>query len=195
MYVSDKYQIQWWLPPRTGSRMTSEILLKLGFHSEWGHHTMFGESKHNVILNLRNPYSMVVSHYLGSMMFRKKSFGDFLKDKEWNFLIHNNKHLWDYIEALRERQLNLTKIIRYENFMNDLLSVDFIESNQDLLSNEIDKLKQGNTPWRSDYNTDLIKPYSEYYNEELADMVYQSKQKFFDFGGYSKDSWKTLSEK
>jgi hypothetical protein len=53
----------------------------------------------------------------------------------------------------------------------------------------------GKTPWRTDYEESLIKPYSDFYNEEIADMVYQSKKKFFDFGGYSKDSWKTLSEK
>jgi len=195
MYVSDKYQIQWWLPPRTGSRMTSEILLKLGFHNEWGHHIMFGESKHDVILNLRNPYSVVVSYYLGSMYSKSKTFKEYLNDKTINHLEKSNKHLMDYTEALRERQLKVKQIVRYENFINDLLSVDFIKENLDLIPEELEKLNMGKTPWRTNYEESLIKPYSDFYNEEIAEMVYHSKKKFFDFGEYSKDSWKILSEK
>lgn len=194
MYVSDKYEVQWWLPTRTGSRMTSEILLKLGFRQEWGHHTMFGESKHDVIINLRNPYSVVVSHYLGTIYSKQKNFEEYIKDKNINYLEKTPLHLMNHIEALRERKLKIKQIVRYENFVKDLLSVSFVKDNLNLFPEEYEKLILGNTPWRTTYEKSLIKPYSEFYNEELADIVYKSKKKFFDFGEYHKDSWKTLFE-
>jgi hypothetical protein len=30
------------------------------------------------------------------------------------------------------------------------------------------------------------------YNQELADIIYQNRKKFFEFGGYEKDSWKDM---
>ena len=54
MYISDKYQIQWWVPPRTASRMTRKFLEKLNFTGQWGHHTVYGDSRYDVYLNIRN---------------------------------------------------------------------------------------------------------------------------------------------
>jgi hypothetical protein len=37
-----------------------------------------------------------------------------------------------------------------------------------------------------------VKPYFEFYTQELADIVYTKKQSEFELGGYQRDSWKTL---
>jgi hypothetical protein len=37
-----------------------------------------------------------------------------------------------------------------------------------------------------------VKPYFEFYTQELADIVYTQKQSEFELGGYQRDSWKTL---
>lgn len=98
----------------------------------------------------------------------------------------------DYLGAFNDRKLNPKKIIRYENLIDDLMSVDIIQDNLELFDNEIKKLNEGVRPWRSNYEPALLKPYCEYFNEELADIVYENQKKFFDFGSYEKDSWKTL---
>ena len=103
-----------------------------------------------------------------------------------------NAHLLDYIQALKDRKLKLVKIIREENFINDMMSIEFIQTNQELLVDEIEELNKGITPWRKGYNPKMLKPYSEFYTQELADIVYQNRKKYFDFGGYDRDSWKTL---
>jgi len=192
MYVSDKYQIQWWLPPRTASRMTASFLRKLGFHQEWGHHTVFGESRNDVYLNIRNPYSLSISYYFLSHNLHNLNFDKFIQECKGNYGWMKNLHLMDYLEAFRDRKLTPKKVIRYENLEQDLLSLEIIQENIGLFENEIEKLKQGVSPWRTTYQPELLKPYCEYFNEELADIVYENQKKFFDFGSYEKDSWKTL---
>jgi hypothetical protein len=159
MWVSDKYQIQWWLPPRTASRMTASFLKKLEFHQEWGHHTVFGESRYDVYLNIRNPYSKLISYYfLGQEQNYNKTFEEFIKESKGDYFQMKNSHLLDYLEAFRDRKLEPKKIIRYETLIEDLLSVKIIKDNLELFEDEIKKLKQGVSPWRSNYKPELLKP-------------------------------------
>ena len=198
MWVSNKYQIQWWLPPRTASRMTAKLLTRLGFRQEFGHHTVFGESKHDVYLNIRNPYSLNISWYILTYPNHKLPFDEFLRNTkgDYNSMSKKSEHpsyLNDYIEALRDRNLTLKKVIRYENLIEDLLSVPIIGENQFFLQEELEELHQGTSFWRKEEQLPLYqKPYSEYYTQELADIVYENRKKFFDFGNYDKDSWKNL---
>jgi hypothetical protein len=192
MWVSEKYKIQWWLPPRTASRMTASFLQKLNFHQEWGHHTLFGESRYDVYLNIRNPYSLSTSYYFLTHKLHKLTFEEFIKKSKGNYEWVTNSHLLDYVKAFGVRKLSPAKIIRYENFEEDLMSVECIKSNQEILSEQITKLKQSTTPWRTDYKPEFLKPYSEFYTQELADIVYENRKKYFEFGGYDRDSWKTL---
>ena len=192
MYISDKYQIQWWVPPRTASRMTRKFLEKLNFTGQWGHHTVYGDSTYDVYLNIRNPYSIVASLFFLSREAEGLTFEQFVKKSKGEYLGFQNAHLLDYIQALKDRKLKLVKIIRQENFINDMMSIEFIQTNQELLVDEIEELNKGITPWRKGYNPKMLKPYSEFYTQELADIVYQNRKKYFDFGGYDRDYWKTL---
>lgn len=195
MYISDEYKVQWWLPPRTGSRMTKSILLKLDFEERWGHHTCFGDSTYDVYINIRNPYAITVSYYhLRQSDIRQRdnpeTFEEFVRKFKGEYLNFKNYHLLDYLQALKERKLQPTKIIRQEHLFEDLLSIDFIKNNQHRLETQIAYLEEGSTPWRKYYDST---PYNEYYTQELADIIYENRKKFFDFGRYDKDSWKTLS--
>lgn len=193
MWVSEKYKIQWWLPPRTASRMTASFLKKLNFHQEWGHHGVFGESKNDVYLNIRNPYSIAVSYYfLGNQQNYKETFEEFILKSKGDYSWMKNINTLDFLEALRDRKLEPKKVIRYENLVEDLLSLELIQENIILLDDEVKKLKEGVNPWRTDYKPEFLKPYSEFYTQELADIVYENRQKFFEFGGYNRDSWKTI---
>jgi hypothetical protein len=93
-----------------------------------------------------------------------------------------NPHLMDYLEAFRDRNLTPKKVIRYENLEQDLLSLEIIQENIELFKDEVEKLQQGVSPWRTTYNPELIKPYCEYFNEELSDIVYENQKKFFALG-------------
>ncbi len=198
MWVSNKYQMQWWLPPRTASRMTSNLLKRLGFRQEWGHHTVFGESRHDVYLNIRNPYATAISWYIFNYQQHGLPFEKYIRVSKGEYSTASSSdglfpHLIDYVEALRERNLTLKKVIRYENLVEDLLSVPIIGENQFFLQEELEELYQGTSLWRKDYHKDLYgKPYSEYYTQELSDIVYENRKKYFDFGNYDKDSWKNL---
>ena len=192
MYISDEFKVQWWLPPRTGSRMTQSFLLKLDFESKWGHHTCFGDSTYDVYINIRNPYAIAVSYYHLRHRDTPETFEEYVRKYKGEYVNFKNYHLMDYLQALKERKLQPTKIIRQENLLEDLLSIDFIKNNQHRLKPEIAHLEEGSFPWRKYYPKDL-KPYNEYYTQELADIIYENRKKFFDFGGYDKDSWKTLS--
>jgi len=198
MWVSNKYQIQWWLPPRTASRMTAKLLTRLGFRQEFGHHTVYGESKHDVYVNIRNPYSLNISWYILTYPNHNLPFDEFIRDTKGDYnlksknIVHNS-YLNDYIEALKDRNLTLKKVIRYENLIEDLLSVPIIGENQFFLQEELEELHQGTSFWRKEEQLPLYqKPYNEYYTQELADIVYENRKKFFDFGNYDKDSWKNL---
>lgn len=197
MWVSNKYQMQWWLPPRTASRMTSNLLKRLGFRQEWGHHTVFGESRHDVYLNIRNPYTICISWYIFTYQQHGLPFEDYVRFGKGDYTSAQNNtfhtHLLDYIEALKERNLTVKKIIRYENLVEDLLSVPIIGENQFFLQEELEELYQGTGFWRNENQKKFYdKPYSEYYTQELADIVYENRKKYFDFGNYEKDSWKNL---
>jgi hypothetical protein len=192
MYISDGYQIQWWVPPRTASRMTNKFLQRLNFRGQWGHHTVYGDSTYDVYLNIRNPYSIVASLFFLSRVANGLTFEEFVRKSKGEYLGFHNTHLLDYIQALKDRKLKLVKLIRVENLIDDLLSIDFIRENEELLVKEIEELNKGVGPWRKGYNPEMLKPYSEFYTQELADIVYQNRKKYFKFGGYDKDSWKTL---
>ena len=108
MYISDGYQIQWWVPPRTASRMTNKFLQRLNFRGQWGHHTVYGDSTYDVYLNIRNPYSIVASLFFLSRVANGLTFEEFVRKSKGEYLGFHNTHLLDYIQALKDRKLKLT---------------------------------------------------------------------------------------
>ena len=83
-------------------------------------------------------------------------------------------------------------LIRYESLFDDLMKISYIKENQLELREELSILDLGNAPWRKDRPKELVKPYFEFYTQELADIVYTQKQSEFELGGYHRDSWKKL---
>ena len=77
--------------------------------------------------------------------------------------------------------------IRMEFLLDDLNKLSFIKEEK---SEEFKKLLDDNiqvNKYRSDIFT---KPWQEYYDEELAECVYNSLKKDFNLFGYDKNSWK-----
>lgn len=198
MYYSEKYKSQWWLPPRTASRMVKKILLSLEFIEQDGHHTFSIKNRYwdlNVLI--RNPYSRAVSYWLlnNERNYNTNRFitfsdsvyklNDYLKDL----------HVGDFKNpstTLVSKKITNYNLIRYESLLEDLMNISYIKENQLELREELSILELGNSPWRKDRPKELIKPYHEFYTQELADIVYTQKQSDFELGGYHRDSWKTL---
>ena len=56
----------------------------------------------------------------------------------------------------------------------------------------IEELTEYKNGYKEQYTIDIQIPYSEYYTQELADIVWGKKQYEFEYWGYERDSWKTL---
>jgi len=197
MYFSENYKSQWWVPPRTGSRMLKKILDRLDFKSE-GHHEMtIKDPNWDLNILIRNPYSRAVSYWLNrnEKRYNTDNFMDFSES------IHNKQdylrdlHVSNFKDPSREiisKKIKYYTLIKYETLFEDILMVPYIKDNLHLLQQEISFFNLGHTPWRLDRPKELIRPYYEFYNQDLADIVYTQKQSEFELGGYHRDSWKTL---
>ena len=198
MYYSEKYKSQWWVPPRTASRMVRKILEQLDFIQEDGHHT-FSIKNHNWDLNvvIRNPYSRAVSYWLlnNEKQYNTDQFKTF-SESVYNLNDYlRDGHVGPFKNpstSLISNKIKNYNLIRYEFLFDDLVKIPYIEQNKFELQNELSMVSLGNIPWRKDRPKELIKPYHEFYTQELADIVYTRKQTEFELGGYHRDSWKTL---
>lgn len=196
MYVSKELDIEWWLPPRTASRMTKIIIEKLGFECVENHHYFNSNiSGRKIILNTRNPYSIVVSRY---KQFHKKiynynweNFNHFVK----TFVIwvqeDRNNQFYTYPEIFNSTNTKPFFKVRYEQYVDDLMSLDFIRNNQHLLSMELEKLYQGK--WTEGIEVDTSLPYHAFYDQETADIVWEMYNNIFIYDGYDRESWKTIT--
>ena len=123
------------------------------------------------------------------------SFEDYVIRNQGWFGNPENDYTMDFVDAIIKQNSSVKKLIRYENYRDDILSIDFIQENIHLLQEEMKDMNLGNQLWRQ--QTHLWHKrihYNQLYTQETADIVYELKKKFFEFGGYEKDSWKTLTE-
>ena len=197
MYYSPKYEAQWGLPPRTASRMTKEFLDKLGFNELFGHHVVVNvRNDWELIINTRNPYAVAASMWILIYKNRKKNNRPVPTFLEHTLELDRPTYSIppeigpSYYLQIFNRMPD--RVIRYENFAEDIMNVPFIKNNSSLLQNEIDKLHQGDVPWMDDYPEEVKRPYYEFYDQELANIVYRQRKLEFDNFGYDPNSWKTL---
>ena len=88
MYYSEKYKSQWWLPPRTASRMVKKFLDRLDFKS-LGHHSLtIVDPSWDLNLLVRNPYSIAVSYWYNrnERRYNSEMFTSFYKS------VQNREH-------------------------------------------------------------------------------------------------------
>ena len=198
MYYSEKYKSQWWLPPRTASRMVKKILERLEFIDHDGHHTLtIKDPNWDLNILIRNPYSRSVSYWL---LNNEKNYNTnkFVKFSDSIYKSHDyltditNKDFKNPSRVLHSQNITNYNLVRYESLFDDLMKISYIKENQLELREELSIFDLGNAPWRKDRPKELIKPYYQFYTQELADIVYTQKQSEFDLGNYHRDSWKTL---
>jgi hypothetical protein len=200
MYVNKELDIEWWLPPRTASRMTKIIIQKLGFEC-FEHHHYFDDniSGRKIIINVRNPYSIVVSRYkqfykkniTGSYTYEWENFNDFVKTFISWVRDGRSYQFYTYPEIFNSTNASPFFKVRYESYIDDLMSLDFIRNNQHLITDELNQLHQGK--WSENSLLDTTIPYNAYYDQESADMVYDLYNNIFIYDEYDRESWKTIT--
>ena len=131
----------------------------------------------------------ILRHQLRHLEQDRISFEEFVKNENEYYNIQGN-HLWNSVSRLKKLNGQVFTI-RVENLIDDLMRIPLIKKNYDLLIEELEYLDSTNT-YRNNYLIDLEKPYSEYYTEELANIVYEKKSEEFTTWKYDSDSWKTL---
>jgi len=198
MFFSEQYKVHWWGPPRIASRALSGIPKALNFtNNEDGHSLTIINPEWEVILPVRNPYSRAVSWWNLRFNGRQRdgdiSFEDFIKSPNNEYFNITPGRAWEPISTIEKNNLKVKKLIRYEFLVQDLMEIDFIQDNFDKVSQELFYLKyDARKEYRKEYVERTNFPVHHFYNQELADIVWENRQFEFKEWGYEKDSWKYL---
>lgn len=212
MNATDKFGFIWWATAGCGSRSTSLCFLGLGVDDMYNYlenfingqggsftHTQgfpVGKEDWPVVCNIRNPYSLVVSGYL-----------DILKDytDEGRHLEYKDYLLYHYFteENLKHEDpffFNVWKdfhkepdyIIHMETMGEDLRKLPFFTDRkkvEEVINEFVDNNRFKNGSPHDEYVGQFQK-FKRFYNQELADIVYDNMKEYFIKFGYDKDSWK-----
>ena len=198
MYYSETYKVHWWGPPRIASRALSSIPQTLKFKDNRdGHNLTIINPEWEVILPIRNPYSRAVSwwnlRHNGPHKEQEKSFEEYIDFPDNEYLNMNEGHLWEPISTIKKHGLKIKNVIRYEYMVDDLMKIDFVENNFDDVIDQLFYLKYNS---RKDYRKEYLQfgdtPVCKFYNQRLADIVWEAKRFEFEEWGYQRDSWKKL---
>ena len=194
MSYSDKFKVFWLNPMRVATRSCISIQKKLGFEEHGSHNFNVPKDKvdYQIIVNIRNPYSRLVSLYKINCIWAQKEFTiegfklwikDVLDDSK---IKHNMStvYLDQLINSLPKKPDVFVKI---ESLERDLKKLWFIKDNLELLSSDFE-LQIDNNRYINEYREHI--PWQNFYNQELADFVHQKTQKQFEMFNYEKDSWK-----
>ena len=201
-----------WTPPKTGSTRASSILSKLGFNSyettsdgltfrssfEHTHECSFFKNHeyYKLLLTVRNPYEQIVSYFKASNI---DNFDEYYKNgtklpKSVKFTKENFEkylHILVNYEITKMGEITFDKIypdyiVRMENMYQDYLEIPFVTKTEYYQSGEL--YKDCNIKMNESKYEDF--DFRELYDQNLADLVYYNFANFFDFGQYSKNSWK-----
>jgi len=203
MNYNDDLKVVWITPMRTGTRSSGAIMSKLDFKSENNNihqkeivHVIGvpdGKEDYNLIVNIRNPYSRLVSIF-HLYMYRSKNY-----DKKFYDWITKKHHIYEdefFNIYIASRLKGLPKepdfYVRMENFQDDIKSLWFVKENFDLLEQTINDNIEKNRYLTEfeEYGFTKKNSWKEYYNEEIAEIVFLKLKGEFDFFNYDKNSWK-----
>jgi hypothetical protein len=182
-----------WTQQKTGSGLALEVFRKFGFkcypikdnvlnltdsficHPHQA--CLFdGNENYSMIATIRNPYTSIFSEYgQGKKEASSEEFRVFLEKK-----FHTGKKNL-FFDDWKRRPDYMLKI---ENLMEGYSSIPFIKESQyyksGLLEETINRKPNKNIfghDWRN------------YFNKQIADLIYYSTSKYFNNFGYHKDSW------
>lgn len=205
--ISFKYNSFVWLPMKTASTHCWGVLQNFDFKTvmfstdteEFQKPSVGGIRKekiknpHNHACNLflnhknftfistaRNPYSRIISSFVFLNKPEKYENSEWLEG-QFQLSILNSQSLYPFIFNHRTPDY----FLRVESLYDDYLKIPFIRNSELNISGKLKEM--------CDKKVNVTKgPYDwrDYYNQDLADLVYYNLSKYFDLLGYDKDSWK-----
>jgi hypothetical protein len=203
MNYNDDLKVVWITPMRTGTRSSGAIMSKLNFKSEnnnipqketvHGIGIPEGKEDYNLIVNIRNPYSRMVSLYY-LYLYNSNQF-----NQSFDRWVKSNLSFSDYnknffiLESLKKLPKLPDLYVRMENFKNDINSLWFVKENFDFLEQTLKHNIENNLYDSDEFHSKGFKKkesWKEYYNEEISEFVYKKMKNEFDFFNYNKNSWK-----
>lgn len=198
MWYSEKYRVQWWRVMRNASRALDPIPRKLGFQEmDVSHGCLIKDPTWDVVCACRNPYSRIVSFWILRNRInysnnRDVTFQKYIKEPN-EYFSFNLGHDWEPITNLQKHPNIRKHVIRFENLVEDVSNLPFVQENYKLVERSIEELVEYKDGYKQQYTIDIETPYYDYYTQELADIVWEKKQYEFEYWGYERDSWKTLT--
>ena len=189
MNYSDVLKVNWITPRRTATRSCSEVQKFYNFDIIGSHEfNSYNQRKdYTLILNIRNPYSRLVSIFnLWKIHY---------PDKTIDFNVWIKSALDDLHKNINYYQIFLDKIVnqlpkipdyylRTEFLEQDLKNLWFIDNE----TIEVIKIIEYNIKKNNYLSSDTS--WQSFYNQELADFVYSRTQEQFELFGYNKNYWK-----
>ena len=97
-----------------------------------------------------------------------------------------------YDKKLGSVKKNFDKFIRVEFLSDDLKSLNFIDLSQPKINEVWTKVILENT-YNHEFKyieTDSKKSWYDFYNQNIADLVFMNLEKQFELFGYDRNSWK-----
>lgn len=212
MNATDKFGFIWWATAGCGSRATSMCFGILGVDDMFNYHEKImngeggsythlhgfpkGKEDWPVVCNVRNPYSLVVSGYLDILAEHTKrgekiEYKDYLVDY---YFQDSNMEREDpfFLNEWRNYHKEPDYIIHMETMDEDLKSLPFFddeEKMEEAINTFVKTNKFKNESPHDEYVGEFQK-FQRFYNQEIADLVYNNMKEYFIKFGYDKDSWK-----
>ena len=210
MNVSTKVKYIWWASMRCGSRSVSEIMKCYDFiNYETGQDVRYYSFSHScdvpaeylnykIVMQIRNPYSRALSFWhlyswkdVNNELVIKNSFEDY---------VNNDGMITDHYE-LPAKQFKPAYFIRYENLNEDILNVPFVDMKQEetalwykdcILKNPYknEGIEAPVGALARDSKDERYADWRKYFNQDIADIVYEKCKEQFTLFNYNKDSWK-----
>jgi len=202
MNYNDDLKVVWITPMRTGTRSSGAIMSKLDFKSEnnnihqkeivHGIGIPEGKEDYMLIVNIRNPYSRMVSLYYLYLHNSKQFNQSFDRWVKSNLSFSDYNKSFFILDSLKKLSKLPDLYVRMENFKNDINSLWFVKENFDLLEQTINDNIEKNRYLTEfeEYGFTKKNSWKEYYNEEIAEIVFLKLKGEFDFFNYDKNSWK-----
>ena len=196
--ISEVHKCFLWLPAKTATSHATHILNHFEFYNldcdytkkiiyfkrdYVGHNHVqslfLGHERYDLISTTRNPYTRAVSMFEYFQPYHM----DWKKFKTFQDYVYHLKSL--PIKPYFDQRIP-DYFIRQENLYEDYIKIPFIRDSKLNTCGILEELcgrKMNEGPPK-------LKTYKEYYNQELADIIYLNYKEYFDHLNYDKDSWK-----
>jgi hypothetical protein len=199
------------LSTRTGEPVVQEDLNVNYIHS-YGYFEPHLNKNYFLFCSIRNPYGRFCSWWRQNSIFGKYetliSYSEYVTRHQQYTREHMNNFniIFNILKTSTRckkmpdqylRQECLTEDIKKLPFVNlsnpvvnEALQQHIINNNTSLLEKKMVFNKTVANKFNNPDRINLIRPWKEYYDEELANLVYEFFKEDFKYFGYSKDSWK-----